>query len=124
MKLTVDDQDYDVKFFHKTKYPHDFNGSTECLILALDTWGTSYCNKEDSFKKATGRKFALTRALNATMVKEGENVKRFSREFRTKFWKAYWEVIYAEKALTIDELKAKVKRLETRLEECLTSGNS
>jgi hypothetical protein len=60
---------------------------TECDIFderyILIGHGVSLCSSVDQFKKSTGRKISLTRALNDA---------NFSREQRTEFWDRYiWQ---------------------------------
>jgi hypothetical protein len=63
-------------------------GSTECFIERLNTqgnwnvirYGKARCSKEDMFHKPTGRKIALTRA-----------VEPLAREIRSKIWRIYFQ---------------------------------
>ena len=57
---------------------------TICTISAPGfkeiAFGTSYCLECDNFRKATGRKYALTRALKKA---------KYPKNIRTTVWKTY-----------------------------------
>jgi len=82
MKLKVGDQQFEVDFYHHN--PKEGKRWTRCEIFTLDTFfgeGNSRCMEGDVYRKASGRKYALEKALQLE-----------TREFRKLFWNAYLKV--------------------------------
>lgn len=90
MKVTVDGQDYVVRFKHYQATAKRGRWCTTCQVLVIigaearpiAAEGAALCGLRDNFCRETGRKLALARALlSAADV--------FSREARRAFWTAY-----------------------------------
>lgn len=87
MRITVNGTPHQVDFLH-WRYA-DGSRTTVCRFDAMRTpWGYLHssgradCSSKDIFRKATGRKLALARALAA---------KGFHKAWRTAFWAAYFQ---------------------------------
>jgi len=84
-KLTVDKKEYKVRFYYGV-FPNGdslLNG-IECKILsenAVVSGGISMQGPKDKFRKSTGRKIALMRALQI-----------FPKEKRVVFWNEYFRL--------------------------------
>lgn len=84
MKLTIDGQQIEIRF----KYPDLLPGflrrdETHCCIRIgeKEFRGESSCSSSDNFSYSTGRRIALTRAVQKAM----------NREQREVFWRVFWE---------------------------------
>lgn len=84
MRITVNGTPHQVDFQHYV----GLWGTTACYFDAvrqphghLSSTGYAECSPKDTFRKATGRKVALARALNA---------KGYHKAWRTVFWAAYF----------------------------------
>lgn len=82
MKVTLDNGEvWRIEFTHGTRVDRRW---TECRISRADppTWfrGEAICAPGDQFRRETGRKLALARALDLAAIR---------REVRKRFWEAY-----------------------------------
>lgn len=55
--------------------------------------GFAFCNHQDEFVKAKGRKLALARAMNNVYDKDNKNRTALHRGIRTLVWAAYLSVV-------------------------------
>lgn len=84
LRLTTTTHEFQLTFIH------DHEGRmTECFIREMSSSGRvvevyrghAYCHSKDNFCKSTGRKIALTRALQHN----------FNRNERRQIWQQYFE---------------------------------
>ena len=92
MRVQIDDKNFEILFRHvriedKPENAPPIQAFTECEIVKLNgeskmRWSTGYaiCSVKDQFRRATGRKIALTRAVAC-----------FRRDQRTQIWNEYWK---------------------------------
>ena len=82
MTITVNDQEYRVRFRHEVK---KFVNEHRLVCCTINDGEEEYalCNPKDQFCKATGRKIALARAL--------KNM-NFDKPSRRQFWAEYFRL--------------------------------
>ena len=89
MRITVNGTPHQVDFRHLHFMSTGRRYATQCWLDAvprpkgewLPPTGQALCSRKDTFRKATGRKVALARALKA---------KGYHKAWRTAFWVAYF----------------------------------
>jgi hypothetical protein len=85
-KVTINNNEYEVKFRH---YHRDFDDKypgTACFIVGVDGFirvGETLLHPKDNYDRNIGRKMSMARALKES---------RFPKGIRKMFWKEYFEV--------------------------------
>lgn len=91
MKIQVDGKEFTLEFRHNFK--GDANLGSTCSIKpegGEEVVGVAKLHPKDQACRMKGRKYALKRALAFP---------EFSKDFRTKFWKAYFQATNFTNAL-------------------------
>lgn len=95
MKVNIESDTYKVRWRHqRVPDPLHINGVTTCTIERVNgnnkyktvATGETYCSFKDAYNKNTGRKIALTRALQKLFPSITE------KEIRRGFWREYYKM--------------------------------